>query len=65
MTCPDCIHSVMVDSYRDGPALMCGWFNVKASPLTAQDCPQFERCAGADGIESPAHKIWYVDGRGD
>lgn len=61
-SCPDCIHSAMVDA-----TLICSWFNVKASPTTAIDCAQFERCAGADGKESAAHRVWYADapGRGD
>jgi hypothetical protein len=65
INCPDCIHSY------DGAdhVLRCRVHSngLACSPAAAEGCKKFEREPGADGVESPAHRVWYCDkpGRGD
>jgi len=63
--CPDCRHSY---DGSDG-VLRCRIHSngLKCSPAAADGCKTFEREAGTDGIESPAHRVWFCDrqGRGD
>jgi hypothetical protein len=63
--CLDCAHS-----YADAQnVLRCRADAIKCTPSLSEQCkrPERRREPGADGIESPAHRVWYCDsiGRGD
>lgn len=53
--CPACHHSHM-----QGQEVVCGMFNVRATPLVAQDCTDFEREPGSD--DEPL--VFMGEGRG-